>query len=98
MMYNTQNYWVFGLCLLSGILQTRKHNILETESVSVLRWGVGEDTYSVHLVIISAPNQHLLQELYNTCQKPTKVMRQINMIMGPVGLRTKNGCGGKGQQ
>jgi hypothetical protein len=35
----------FGLCPSSGILETRKHNVLETGSVSVLRlWG--EDTYS----------------------------------------------------
>jgi hypothetical protein len=26
MVYNTQNYWVFGLCPSSGILETRKHN------------------------------------------------------------------------
>jgi hypothetical protein len=39
-----QNYWGFRLCPLSGILETRKHNVLETGSVSVLRWG-GEDTW-----------------------------------------------------
>jgi hypothetical protein len=38
MLYNTQNYWVFRLCALSGIKKTREHNILETEFVSVLRW------------------------------------------------------------
>jgi hypothetical protein len=27
MVYNTQNYWVFRLCPLSGILKTRKHNV-----------------------------------------------------------------------
>jgi hypothetical protein len=37
MVYNTQNYWVFGLCTSSGILDTRKHNVSETGSVSVLR-------------------------------------------------------------
>jgi hypothetical protein len=30
MVYNTQNYWVFGLCPLSSILETRKHNVSET--------------------------------------------------------------------
>jgi hypothetical protein len=30
MVYNTQNYWVFGLCLASGILKTREHNVSET--------------------------------------------------------------------
>jgi hypothetical protein len=39
MVYNTQNYWVSGLCQSSGILNTRKHNVPETGSVSVLRWG-----------------------------------------------------------
>jgi hypothetical protein len=32
-----QNYWVFGLCPSSGILETRKHDDSETGSVSVLR-------------------------------------------------------------
>jgi hypothetical protein len=36
MTYNTQNYWVSGLCPLSGILNTRKHNVSETGPVSVL--------------------------------------------------------------
>jgi hypothetical protein len=30
MVYNTQNYWVLGLCPSSSILETRKHNIPET--------------------------------------------------------------------
>jgi hypothetical protein len=34
-----QNYWVFGLCPSTGILGTRKHDVSETGSVSVLRWG-----------------------------------------------------------
>jgi hypothetical protein len=34
-----QNCWVLGLCLSSGILEARKHNVSETWSVSVLRWG-----------------------------------------------------------
>jgi hypothetical protein len=46
MVYNTQNYWGFGLCPSSGILETRKHNVSETGSVFVVRGG-GEDTYSV---------------------------------------------------
>jgi hypothetical protein len=45
MLYNTQNYWVFGLFSSSGILGTRRHDVSETGSVSVLRCG-GEDTYS----------------------------------------------------
>jgi hypothetical protein len=35
--YNTQNYWVFGLCTSFSILKTREHNISETGSVSFLR-------------------------------------------------------------
>jgi hypothetical protein len=37
-----QDYWVFGLCPSSGILETRKQNFSETGSVSVLRWGGGK--------------------------------------------------------
>jgi hypothetical protein len=43
MVYNTQNYWVFGLFPSSGILENRKHDVSETGSVSVLRWR-GEKT------------------------------------------------------
>jgi hypothetical protein len=35
--YNTQDYWVFWTLPSSGILETRKHDVLETGSVSVLR-------------------------------------------------------------
>jgi hypothetical protein len=34
---NIQNCWVFGLFPSSGILETRKHDVSETSSVSVLR-------------------------------------------------------------
>jgi hypothetical protein len=34
-----QNYCVFALLASSGILQTRKHDVSEIGSVSVLRWG-----------------------------------------------------------
>jgi hypothetical protein len=37
MVYNTQNYWVFGLFPSSGILETRKHDVSEIGSVSVLK-------------------------------------------------------------
>jgi hypothetical protein len=46
MAYHTQSYWVFGLFQSSGILGTRKHDVSDTESVSVLRCE-GEDTCSV---------------------------------------------------
>jgi hypothetical protein len=32
-----KNYWVFGLCLSSGIIKIREHNVSETGSLSVLR-------------------------------------------------------------
>jgi hypothetical protein len=39
MVYNTQNYWVFGLFPSSGIVGTRKHDVSETRFISVLRCG-----------------------------------------------------------
>jgi hypothetical protein len=41
MVYNTQRYWVFGLCPSSGFFlnNNEKHKVSETGSVSVLRWG-----------------------------------------------------------
>jgi hypothetical protein len=32
MVYNTPNYWVFGLCPLTGILEARKHDVSERAS------------------------------------------------------------------
>jgi hypothetical protein len=38
MVHNTQDYWGFGLCPLSGILKnTKEHDVFETGPVSVLR-------------------------------------------------------------
>jgi hypothetical protein len=34
MVYNIQNYWVFGLFPSSGIIGIRKHDVSETGSVS----------------------------------------------------------------
>jgi hypothetical protein len=35
MVYNTQDYWVFGLWPSSDILDnTKKHNVLETDPIS----------------------------------------------------------------
>jgi hypothetical protein len=34
MVYNIQNYRIFGLCSPSGILEARKHTVLETDPVS----------------------------------------------------------------
>jgi hypothetical protein len=33
MVYNTQNYWVSGLCPSSWIINTRKKNVSETDPV-----------------------------------------------------------------
>jgi hypothetical protein len=41
MVYNTQDYCVFWTFPSSGILETRKHDVSETGSVSVLRWKGG---------------------------------------------------------
>jgi hypothetical protein len=40
-LHMSQRYWVFGLCPSSGFFlnNNEKHNISETGSVSVLRWG-----------------------------------------------------------
>jgi hypothetical protein len=46
MVFNTQNYWLFGLCPSSGILETRKHNVSESGSVPSAGEGK-ENTYSV---------------------------------------------------
>jgi hypothetical protein len=46
MVCNSRNYWVSALGPSSRILITRKHNVSETGSVSVLRWGEA-DIYSV---------------------------------------------------
>jgi hypothetical protein len=40
--YSTQNYWGFGLFPSIGILGTRKHDVSETGSLSVLRYGRGK--------------------------------------------------------
>jgi hypothetical protein len=40
-MPSLRNYWVLGLCPSSSILETRRHDVSETGSVFILRWGVG---------------------------------------------------------
>jgi hypothetical protein len=50
MVCNTQIYWVSGLVPSSWILNTRKHNVSETGSISFFRWVEG-DTYSVWLAL-----------------------------------------------
>jgi hypothetical protein len=42
MVYHNENYLVFGLSPLSGILGNRKHDVSETGSVSIFRCGGGK--------------------------------------------------------
>jgi hypothetical protein len=42
----TQSCWVFLTFPSTGVLENRKHDVSESGSVSVLKWG-GQDTYSV---------------------------------------------------
>jgi hypothetical protein len=44
MVHNTQYYCAFALFPSSGIAENRKHAVLETGFISILR--CGEDTYS----------------------------------------------------
>jgi hypothetical protein len=46
MVYNTQDYWVFGLCPSSGILKNTTFQKLHLFLSSGERW---EDTYSIWL-------------------------------------------------
>jgi hypothetical protein len=41
MVHDIPNYWLFGICQLSGILTTREHNVSEVESASFLSCGEG---------------------------------------------------------
>jgi hypothetical protein len=45
----SQNYWVSGLCPSPGSLNTRKHNVSETGSVFIFRWGGETPTQLVPL-------------------------------------------------
>jgi hypothetical protein len=38
MLFNTQNYLIFGLCSTSGVLNQRKQNVSENRPVTVIRW------------------------------------------------------------
>jgi hypothetical protein len=44
-----QNYWVFGLCPSSGILENREHEVSDTGTVSVLKRGGKTPTQLVPL-------------------------------------------------
>jgi hypothetical protein len=46
MVYTTGSHCIYELCPLFSIIETRKHSVLETESISILRLGEG-DPYSL---------------------------------------------------
>jgi hypothetical protein len=53
--YNTLNYWDFGLCPLSSIIKTaREHSVSETTRryVSILRWVGRYHLCCVHLFLL----------------------------------------------
>jgi hypothetical protein len=61
-----QKYWVLILCPSSAILETRKHNVSETGSVSILRWWGRHPLCSVpykELTLITHHSPHSSNEL-----------------------------------
>jgi hypothetical protein len=72
MVYNTQNDHVFGLCQSSGILNTRKHNVSETGTVSVLRRG--EYIHTVGSIERANLNNWTIDD---------KVKSEVKVILGP---------------
>jgi hypothetical protein len=48
MVYNTQNYWVSGVCPSSGILNTRTDNVSETGSTSYIIYNEIQDDLHTH--------------------------------------------------
>jgi hypothetical protein len=78
MLYNTENYWVSGLCPSSGILNTGKHTVSENGSVSVLRCEEG-DAYSVGSVRKSLP-QSLGHPCHITTAPVTEVIETSNSV------------------
>jgi hypothetical protein len=52
--YDTQDYWVFGICASSRILKnTKEHSVSETGSVSFLGWVVGDTSLLGQLEVSS---------------------------------------------
>jgi hypothetical protein len=57
-MYDIRDYWVFGLCLSSGILKAvKEHNVSETSPVSVLRWETSTLLSPLGLALSNATNR-----------------------------------------
>jgi hypothetical protein len=57
-MYRTHNYWVFGICLSSGILRAGEHNVSETGFVSVFKWREGISQW-LSSAVFEAPTEKL---------------------------------------
>jgi hypothetical protein len=56
-MASFQSYWIFRLSSSSGILGTRKHNVSETVSASIFRYGGKTPT---QLDTLDKPNLYYL--------------------------------------
>jgi hypothetical protein len=54
--YVKRKNWVFGPFPLSGILETRKHDVSESSSLSVLRWGGKSLDQCSRLALSKEPN------------------------------------------
>jgi hypothetical protein len=81
MVYNTQNYWVFGLFPSSNVLGTRKHDLSETGSVSVLRCG-GRKTSTLLGPLDRANLNHWTNSVSKTTAVYTPVLLSIDTEFG----------------
>jgi hypothetical protein len=80
-----QNHWASGLCPLSEILNTRKHNVSETGYVSVLIWNGWKHLLSwvpqKELTLITGPVEFLMMDKghrpsdYNCCTTSSEPFR-----------------------
>jgi hypothetical protein len=80
MVHNIQNYWVSGLCPSSSIPKAKEHNVSETGSVSVLRWGGRRPLCSVievssfkgpkTVVFPPSPDDGIRSGFRNVCHSP----------------------------
>jgi hypothetical protein len=76
MVHNTQNYWVLGLCPLSGILKTREQNVLET---GVQTWLKKRNVTfkEQHIYYTHITSDYNLTYVYNTSKIQTKKQCKI---------------------
>jgi hypothetical protein len=61
MVYNTQSYWVSGLCPSSGILNTRKLNVSKAGCLSILRLGERHNYFVSSVEVLFVCYTFLLQ-------------------------------------